>query len=132
MYDRDGIFQRQIIERVNPKIHLSNTSINYYLNQPYILICRGALNRLGHTYNYGNWKERPSARAIANYLMGGLREITGEESPDIPINFVGCSFSISKCIMILLRVWSNNINMLGKYYTISTSIFLWRTLYTKK
>ncbi len=45
------------------------------------------VNALNMTWTY-NWKERPSARAIANHLMGGLREITGEEAPDIRINFV--------------------------------------------
>ena len=44
------------------------------------------MNALNMTWTY-NWKERPSARAIANHLMRGLREITGEESPDIRIQF---------------------------------------------
>jgi len=45
------------------------------------------LNALDMTWTY-NWKERPSARAIADYLIGELRNITGEESPDIRINFL--------------------------------------------
>jgi len=45
------------------------------------------LHALNMTWTY-NWKERPSARAIANYLIGELRNITGEESPDIRINFL--------------------------------------------
>ena len=35
-----------------------------------------------------DWKERPSARAIANYLIGELRTITGEETPDFRISFL--------------------------------------------
>ncbi len=44
------------------------------------------LNALDMTWKY-DWKERPSAREIANYLIGELRIITGEESPDIRIKF---------------------------------------------
>ena len=29
------------------------------------------------------WRDRPSARAISNYLLGRLRDITGEERPDV-------------------------------------------------
>ena len=46
------------------------------------------MNALDMTWKY-NWKERPSARAIANYLIGELRKITGEETPDIRISFAG-------------------------------------------
>ncbi len=45
------------------------------------------LNAIDMTWTY-NWKDRPSARAVANYLMGELRNITGEEDPDIRINFL--------------------------------------------
>lgn len=45
------------------------------------------LHALNMTWKY-DWKERPSARAVANYLMGELRKITGEEDPDIRINFL--------------------------------------------
>ena len=31
------------------------------------------------------WRERPAARTIADYLMGQLREITGEVNPDVRI-----------------------------------------------
>jgi hypothetical protein len=45
------------------------------------------MNALDMTWKY-NWKERPSGRAIANYLVGELRTITGEETPDIRIDFL--------------------------------------------
>ena len=45
------------------------------------------MNALDMTWKY-NWKERPSARAISNYLFGELVKITGEEAPDIRINFL--------------------------------------------
>ena len=45
------------------------------------------LNALDMTWKY-SWKERPSAGAIANYLIGELRTITGEETPDIRIDFL--------------------------------------------
>ena len=32
-----------------------------------------------------NWKERPSARSVSEYLIGRLREITGEEDPDLRV-----------------------------------------------
>ena len=32
-----------------------------------------------------DWKERPSARMISDYLMGQLREITGEQDPDVRV-----------------------------------------------
>eukprot|EP00578_Thalassiosira_sp_NH16_P004699 CAMPEP_0181131732 /NCGR_PEP_ID=MMETSP1071-20121207/30613_1 /TAXON_ID=35127 /ORGANISM="Thalassiosira sp., Strain NH16" /LENGTH=505 /DNA_ID=CAMNT_0023218007 /DNA_START=76 /DNA_END=1590 /DNA_ORIENTATION=+ len=31
------------------------------------------------------WQERPSARSISDYLMGQLKEITGEENPDVRV-----------------------------------------------
>ena len=31
------------------------------------------------------WTERPSARSIADYLLGALRNITGEEEPDLRV-----------------------------------------------
>ncbi len=45
------------------------------------------LHALNMTWKY-DWTERPSARAIANYLVGELRNITGEENPDIRISFL--------------------------------------------
>lgn len=32
-----------------------------------------------------NWRERPSAREISDYLLGELRKITGEEEPDLRV-----------------------------------------------
>lgn len=32
-----------------------------------------------------DWKKRPTARAISDYLLGQLREITGEDDPDLRI-----------------------------------------------
>ncbi|KAL7537259.1 hypothetical protein ACHAXR_007695 [Thalassiosira sp. AJA248-18] len=32
-----------------------------------------------------NWKERPSARSISDYLIGELKKITGEENPDLRV-----------------------------------------------
>lgn len=32
-----------------------------------------------------DWEERPSARSISDYLIGRLREITGEEDPDLRV-----------------------------------------------
>ena len=45
------------------------------------------INALDMSWTY-DWKERPSARAIANYLIGELRTITGEEAPDFRISFL--------------------------------------------
>ncbi len=45
------------------------------------------LHALNMTWTY-DWNERPSAREVANYLIGELRNITGEEDPDIRINFL--------------------------------------------
>ena len=33
-----------------------------------------------------DWKKRPSARSISDYLMNQLRNITGEENPDVRVN----------------------------------------------
>ena len=44
-------------------------------------------NALDMAWTY-NWKERPSARAIADYLIGQLRTITGEDDPDFRINYL--------------------------------------------
>ncbi|KAL7438654.1 hypothetical protein ACHAXM_007367 [Skeletonema potamos] len=41
---------------------------------------------LDMTWRYDS-KERPSARSIANYLIGELRTITGEKTPDFRINY---------------------------------------------
>eukprot|EP00985_Skeletonema_marinoi_P019738 scaffold11427_cov231-Skeletonema_marinoi.AAC.9 len=52
-----------------------------------VTIQRNALD-MSRAYD---WKERPSARAraIANYyLIGELRTITGEETPDFRISFL--------------------------------------------
>lgn len=32
-----------------------------------------------------DWRERPSARSISDYLIGQLREVTGEEKPDFRV-----------------------------------------------
>ena len=32
-----------------------------------------------------NWRERPSAREISDYMLGELRKITGEENPDLRV-----------------------------------------------
>lgn len=32
-----------------------------------------------------NWRERPSARSISDYLIGELRKITGEKDPDVRV-----------------------------------------------
>jgi len=32
-----------------------------------------------------DWKERPSARSISDYLIGQLKDITGEENPDVRV-----------------------------------------------
>lgn len=32
-----------------------------------------------------NWKERPSARSVSDYLISRLREITGDENPDLRV-----------------------------------------------
>ena len=48
-------------------------------------------NALDMTWKYDS-KERPSARSIANYLIGELQEITGEETPDFRINFLNAGF----------------------------------------
>ena len=32
-----------------------------------------------------NWRERPSARDIADYMLGELRKITGEDDPDLRV-----------------------------------------------
>jgi len=45
------------------------------------------MNALDMTWKY-NWMERPSARSIADYLIRELRTITGEEAPDLRINFL--------------------------------------------
>ena len=34
-----------------------------------------------------NWKDRPSAQMIADYLMGELRRITGDDNPDLRVEF---------------------------------------------
>jgi hypothetical protein len=35
-----------------------------------------------------NWKDRPSAQMIADYLMDELRRITGDDNPDLRVEFV--------------------------------------------
>ena len=37
------------------------------------------------TNNRSSWKERPSARVIADFLMGELRKISGKETPDLRV-----------------------------------------------
>jgi hypothetical protein len=32
-----------------------------------------------------DWRKRPSAKSITEYLMGELRKVTGEENPDVRI-----------------------------------------------
>ena len=35
-----------------------------------------------------NWKDRPSAQMIADYLMDELQRITGDDNPDLRVEFV--------------------------------------------
>lgn len=53
-------------------------------NEPAHLAMKNALDM---TWNY-NWKERPSARSIADYMTIELMKITGEEAPDLRIKFL--------------------------------------------
>eukprot|EP00986_Skeletonema_menzelii_P012506 scaffold6920_cov171-Skeletonema_menzelii.AAC.1 len=42
------------------------------------------MKALDMTWTY-DWSERPSARSITDYLMGALRNITGESDPDLRV-----------------------------------------------
>mmetsp|Transcript_12564 Transcript_12564/g.16381 ORF Transcript_12564/g.16381 Transcript_12564/m.16381 type:complete len:151 (+) Transcript_12564:1-453(+) len=50
-------------------------------NDPSIIAMKEALDMCWTQ----NWKKRPTARAVSNYLIDRLREITGQEDPDVRV-----------------------------------------------
>jgi len=75
---------KRLVAGEMPRIpqHIQNS------NDPALVAIKNALDM---TWRY-NSKERPSARSIANYLIGELRTITGEKTPDFRINFLNMDF----------------------------------------